>query len=64
MISMRDISSNDNFSDNFHPKKLQLAISYKEENTEAPFVAKLEMRDITFREFRRCFGISSRTTKR
>ncbi|MCP9259976.1 hypothetical protein DINM_003177 [Dirofilaria immitis] len=51
------------FVNNFYPKKQQLTISYKEENAEAPFVAKLEMRDITFREFRRCFGISSRTTK-
>uniref|UniRef100_A0A1I8EG18 RGS domain-containing protein n=1 Tax=Wuchereria bancrofti TaxID=6293 RepID=A0A1I8EG18_WUCBA len=48
----------------FCPKKQQLPISYREENAEAPFVAKVEMRDITFREFRRCFGISSRTTKR
>ncbi|KAL3997120.1 Regulator of G protein signaling domain family protein [Acanthocheilonema viteae] len=52
------------FVNNFYPKKQQLAISYKEENAEAPFVAKLEMRDITFREFRRCFGISSKTTRR
>uniref|UniRef100_A0A915PX12 DIX domain-containing protein n=1 Tax=Setaria digitata TaxID=48799 RepID=A0A915PX12_9BILA len=52
------------FVNSFYPKKQQLAISYKEENAEAPFVAKLEMRDITFREFRRCFGISSKTTKR
>ncbi|EFO18763.1 hypothetical protein LOAG_09731 [Loa loa] len=53
------------FVNNFYPKKQQqLVISYKEENAEAPFVAKMEMRDITFREFRRCFGISSKTTKR
>ncbi|OZC04846.1 regulator of G protein signaling domain protein [Onchocerca flexuosa] len=52
------------FVNNLYPKKQQLVISYKEENAEAPFVAKLEMRDITFREFRRCFGISSKTTKR
>uniref|UniRef100_A0A0R3S718 RGS domain-containing protein n=1 Tax=Elaeophora elaphi TaxID=1147741 RepID=A0A0R3S718_9BILA len=52
------------FVNNFHTKKRQLAISYKEENAEAPFVAKLEMHDITFREFRRCFGISSKTTRR
>ncbi|VDK70831.1 unnamed protein product [Litomosoides sigmodontis] len=52
------------FDSNFYPRKQQLAISYKEENAEAPFVAKLEMHDITFREFRRCFGISSKTTRR
>uniref|UniRef100_A0A0N5AZ71 DIX domain-containing protein n=1 Tax=Syphacia muris TaxID=451379 RepID=A0A0N5AZ71_9BILA len=41
-----------------------LTVSYKEENGEAPFVAKLREREITFREFRRCFGISSKCNKK
>ncbi|VDM96531.1 unnamed protein product [Thelazia callipaeda] len=53
----------DNIGGNFCPQQQYLTVSYKEEHAEAPFVAKLEMRDITFREFRRCFGISSKTTK-
>ncbi|VDD95300.1 unnamed protein product [Enterobius vermicularis] len=41
-----------------------LTVSYKEENGEAPFVAKLREREITFREFRHCFGISSKCNKK
>ncbi|VDN51414.1 unnamed protein product [Dracunculus medinensis] len=41
-----------------------LIITYQEENSEAPFVAKISGRGITYRDFRRYFGIPSRTSKK
>ncbi|MFH4973523.1 hypothetical protein AB6A40_000232 [Gnathostoma spinigerum] len=43
---------------------ITLTMSYREEDSEAPFVAKIPMKNVTLKEFRRNFGIPSKSNKK
>jgi hypothetical protein len=42
----------------------QLTLTYKDDVTGIPFVARSNKHELVFRDFRKCFGIPANTNKR